>query len=941
MLKDQSTCVMRTANKTPMMAQVRVDQVHMVYEVALLSLFTVLINSTVLALLHWPVIDHDTIVIWIAVTWLVIAFRLLLTIKFHRVQPAADDIDFWAAGALAGSILSGVCWGAACYWLFAVDSLPHQVFLAFVVVGMSAGAVVTLSAQKWSAITFVMLSTLPLLYRFSQMSHEFAWPMSLMVALFMLMMIPISNRSYRNIRDMLVEHYERRQALQRDRARNQVLEMVARGASLVEILSAIISGIENENPNMLCSVLLLDEEGKHLLMGAAPSLPDTYSAAIHGVEIGPAVGSCGSAAYTRKRVIVKDIQTHPYWASYRGLAAHAELRACWSEPIVAAAGNLLGTFAIYHRDIHEPNQEELSIIARAAKLTGIAIERNRADEALQMAAMVYQNTSEAMMITDAENNIVAINPAFTRMTGYTLNEVLGKNPQILSSDRQTAAFFQAMWQSLDASGQWQGEIWNRHKDGNEFAEWLTINTIFDDGGGVHRRMSLFHDITDKKKADALILTQATYDALTELPNRRLFIDRLEQGIKTAHREDNHLALLFIDLDRFKEVNDTLGHQVGDKLLIEAASRIKSCVRESDTVARLGGDEFTVILSELNNTNSISRVSQAINEALRKPYKLNDEQAFSSASIGITVYPVDAASAEELLRNADQAMFAAKQSGGNRCNYFTKTMQEAAQQRMHLIRDIHHALAADEFTVHYQPIVDLTTGCIYKAEALLRWLHPEQGYISPATFIPVAEETGAIHEIGNRVFKEAAQWSKRWRMRYNQNFQISVNKSPVQFMAESSSQDDWVQYLKKLGLPGDGIVIEITEGVMLKAVDSINEKLLRFRDAGIQVAVDDFGTGYSSLSYLKRFDIDYLKIDRSFISNLETDASDLALSEAIVVMAHKLGFKVIAEGVENKAQLDILKQIGCDYAQGYYFSKALPAEDLEVMLHEQSSIVVGM
>jgi diguanylate cyclase (GGDEF)-like protein len=399
-----------------------------------------------------------------------------------------------------------------------------------------------------------------------------------------------------------------------------------------------------------------------------------------------------------------------------------------------------------------------------------------------------------------------------------------------------------------------------------------------------------------------------------------------------------MALLFLDLDRFKEVNDTLGHHIGDELLVEAAQRIKACVRESDTVARLGGDEFTVILNELRDVSPIGAIAQKIIDSLSEPFKLRDEQAFVSASIGVTVYPEDALLAEELLKNADQAMFAAKQNGRNRVNYFTKSMQEAAQQRMRLVRDIHQALAEDQFSVYYQPIVALASGRIHKAEALLRWKHPEQGFISPADFIPVAEETGAIHEIGNRVFKEAVQRIKAWRSAYDPHFQVSVNKSPIQFLAEGVVNNEWLKYLQQQDVAPKGVVIEITEGVLLKATANCHERLHHLRQAGMQVAIDDFGTGYSSLAYLKRFEIDYLKLDKSFVSNLETDASDLALSEAIVVMAHKLGIRVIAEGVESEAQRAILKKIGCDYAQGYLFAKPMPADEFELLLQNESGKV---
>lgn len=559
-------------------------------------------------------------------------------------------------------------------------------------------------------------------------------------------------------------------------------------------------------------------------------------------------------------------------------------------------------------------------------------QRVQAEEALQIAAMVYQHSSEAMIVTDANNKVVAINPAFTRMTGYSEDDVLGKDPSLLRSGHQDQSFYHAMWQSLDTTGQWQGEIWNLRKNGEKYAEWLTINTIYDDDGAVHRRVALFSDITEKKRQDALIWNQANYDTLTQLPNRRLFQDRLELELKKAHRDSLSVGLLFIDLDRFKEVNDTLGHHMGDELLVQAARRIQQCVRESDSVARLGGDEFTVILPGLNDISDIGRVSQSIIDALGKPFQLGEDQGYISASVGITVYPEDATSVEGLLKNADQAMYEAKREGRNRYSYFTASMQEAATARMRLVRDIHRALAANEFMVHFQPIVELSTGDIHKAEALLRWNHPHHGFISPAIFIPIAENTGLIHEIGNWVFNESVRQVKRWQTLYGIDFQISVNISPVQFRAESSAHKAWIEHIDKNDITGSSIVIEITEGLLLHADADISNKLLMFRDAGIQVAIDDFGTGYSSLSYLKKFDIDFLKIDQSFVRNLGSDDSDLALSEAIIVMAHKLGLKVIAEGVETEQQCGILKSIGCDYAQGYLYSKALQSEQFEELLN---------
>ncbi|MGV8990057.1 MAG: bifunctional diguanylate cyclase/phosphodiesterase [Thiobacillus sp.] len=562
--------------------------------------------------------------------------------------------------------------------------------------------------------------------------------------------------------------------------------------------------------------------------------------------------------------------------------------------------------------------------------------RKQAEESLRLAAMVYENSSEGMLVTDADNRIVAVNPAFTRITGYELNDVLGKNPRIFSSGRHGPDFYPTMWNELDRTGTWQGEIWDRRKNGEIHAKYLTINTILNTDGSVYRRVALFLDVTEKKQSEEVIWHQANFDALTQRPNRSMFHDRLDQEIHKAQRSHLELALLFIDLDLFKEVNDTLGHHIGDLLLVEAAQRITTCVREVDMVARLGGDEFTVILPELHEHISVERVAANILQKLAEPYHLGDEVIHVTGSIGITLYPRDATNAEGLLKNADQAMYVAKSLGRNRFSYFTPDLQEAAHTRLRLITDLREAIALHEFSVHYQPIVDLVTGEVYKAEALIRWQHPKRGLVSPAEFIPLAEETGLITPIGDWVFREAARQAKRLRTLHHPAFQVSVNKSPKQFRESDASVTAWFDYLHELGLPGDGITIEITEGLLLNAVTDVTDKLALYRKAGIQIAIDDFGTGYSALSYLKRFHIDYLKIDQSFIRDIETDPNDLALSQAIIVMAHALGLKVIAEGVETAAQLKLLTDAGCDYAQGFFFSKALPADQFEALLRANSA-----
>ena len=446
-----------------------------------------------------------------------------------------------------------------------------------------------------------------------------------------------------------------------------------------------------------------------------------------------------------------------------------------------------------------------------------------------------------------------------------------------------------------------------------------------------RMIGTFTDISSRKEAEALIRQQAFYDTLTGLPNRRMLRDRLEQEIKKSKRDQEQLAILFIDLDHFKEVNDTLGHDRGDLLLVEAGRRIQACVRASDTVARMGGDEFTVILTELPSSSHLERILQKMLRSLAEVFQLGTEQVFVSASIGITMYPTDATEIEDLLKNADQALYVAKGAGRNRFGFFTPALQEAAQTRVRLANDLRTALAERQFEVHYQPIVELATGTIHKAEALIRWHHPTRGMVSPASFIPIAESSGLIVEIGEWVFNQAACQVKTWRQTLNANFQISVNKSPVQFHHSGAGREPWATQLLAKHLPGDCIAVEITEGLLLDTSSSVAETLLDLRAAGIRVSLDDFGTGYSSLSYLQKFDIDFVKIDQSFVRHLVPASTDLALCKAIIAMAHALDMQVIAEGVETVQQRDLLAAAGCDYAQGFLYAKPMAAPDFEAFM----------
>ncbi|MGF6854401.1 bifunctional diguanylate cyclase/phosphodiesterase [Paraburkholderia sp. CI3] len=544
----------------------------------------------------------------------------------------------------------------------------------------------------------------------------------------------------------------------------------------------------------------------------------------------------------------------------------------------------------------------------------------------QESRTLIENSPDTITRYDRELRRTYANPAFCVSAARSLRESLGKRPSEIPGGANALAYEKKISETITTGKSRQFELRWLSKDGQEQCSHIRLTPEIDASGEVNSVLAVGRDLSDRMAFEATIWKQANYDALTHLPNRQMFHVRLEHEAGVSHRSGRPMALMLIDLDRFKEVNDSLGHDMGDILLIEAARRITSCVREFDTVARLGGDEFTVILPELDDTGSIEQIAKTIIATLAQPFKLGPDEAFISASVGVTLYPDDGTELDVLFKNADQAMYAAKAAGRNRFHYFTPELQVAAEKRRRLTSDLRTALQAEQFRVYYQPIVNLATGEIYKAEALIRWLHPVRGTISPLDFIALAEDTGLIVPIGDWVFKQAVRQARQWRRRFHPSFQISVNISPVQIRQDNLVCIQWSEYLIRQGMPRQSVAIEITEGLLLDA--ELNEKLLSFREAGIGISIDDFGTGYSSLAYLKRFDIDYLKIDRSFVQNLGFDGGNQALCEAMVMLAHKLGLQVIAEGVETTVQRDFLAAVGCDFAQGFLYSEPVPSDQFE-------------
>ncbi|HXE95136.1 MAG TPA: EAL domain-containing protein [Dongiaceae bacterium] len=559
-------------------------------------------------------------------------------------------------------------------------------------------------------------------------------------------------------------------------------------------------------------------------------------------------------------------------------------------------------------------------------------ERKRSEKELSLAAKVFENMGEAIAVTDADNNYISVNPAFSRITGYTPEEVIGMNPRIMASGRHDAAYFQKMWDSIIEHGYWQGEIWDRRKNGDIFPKWLSIVTVKDKKGGILNYIAVFSDISERKAADERIHFMAHYDALTGLPNRVLLHDRILQAITAAPRLGRKVAILFLDLDRFKTINDTLGHSIGDLLLQSVAERLKECTRSTDTIARLGGDEFIVVIPDLLEGSYVTTVAQKILDLISTPFLVRDVELNTSASIGISLYPDDGISNEELIANADVAMYRSKESGRNNYQFFAPEMNDSAYERLTMENNLRRALERQEFVLYYQPQVNSETGRIIGAEALVRWKHPEMGLVPPGMFIPIAEESGLIVAIGEWVLREACRQNKAWQQEGLSPIPVAVNLSTAQFRQKNLTEVV-AKVLKETGLEPCCLELEITESGIMHGGETAVNTLHSLKQMGLKLSIDDFGTGYSSLSYLKKFPLDKLKIDQSFVRDITTDLDDAAIVIAIIGMARSLKLRVIAEGVETSGHLDFLNTNGCIEIQGYYFGKPVPADEFGRLLSQ--------
>ncbi|ADU61940.1 MAG: EAL domain-containing protein [Pseudodesulfovibrio sp.] len=553
-------------------------------------------------------------------------------------------------------------------------------------------------------------------------------------------------------------------------------------------------------------------------------------------------------------------------------------------------------------------------------------ERTRAEQRLRLYEKVFENALEGISITDKSGVMVAVNPAFTTITGFTSEEVIGKNPRVLKSDMHGEEFYGEMWTTLKARGSWHGEIWNRRKNGESYPEILSISSIRDDDGEIANYVAVFHDISDMKHKEEQLAHHLYHDGLTGLPNRVLVLDRLSMALSHANRTGTKVAVLFLDLDNFKKINDSFGHAQGDTLLKAVAERLVALYRDEDTVARQGGDEFLVVVVDVHEEREVVDLAEGLQRVFEEPFVIKGQEVFITPSIGVTLYPDDGQDPASLVKNADMAMYQSKAKGRNSYFLFTQQMSERIAQRLTLESDMRRALKEREFTVYFQPKVDLASGEVSGLEALVRWVKPDGIIVSPEDFIPMAEETGLIVPLGEFVLDASCKAMQVLQGVGCSALTVAVNLSPIQF-----GQEDLVEMvvanLERNGLPASRLELEITESTLMTDVQSSVAQLNRLVELGITISIDDFGTGYSSLYYLKNFPISTLKIDRSFIRDITIDDSDAKIVETVVLMARTMGIGVVAEGVETKEQLDLLATFGCATVQGYYYSRPLPLEKI--------------
>ncbi|MDO8651938.1 MAG: EAL domain-containing protein [Undibacterium sp.] len=722
----------------------------------------------------------------------------------------------------------------------------------------------------------------------------------------------------------------------------EILEMIALDKPLTHILQDVCDRMERLLDNGgLCAIMLLDSGTQSLTLGAAPSLPENFCSELENIPVGLNSGSCAAAIHNDLITIVEDIASSPLWKNCADIALQQGLHSCWSLPIRTAFNVVLGTIDVYHHARHSPTEDEQALIMDASDLIALAIDKKHMEQSLEESEERYRavvtNLTEGIMVLGSKGQILTCNPSAERILKITDASTVGRRhryfKRIISEDGSQIKIGEDPASTVFRTGT---PIFNL-SIGLELHDhtiaWLLVNVLPINqvsNSATTAVLISFTDTTEVRETQRQLHYIASHDALTGLPNRHQLSQRLTLALANAQYQKKKVAVLFLDLDRFKNVNDTAGHAAGDTLLCDVATRLNSCIRTTDMLVRLGGDEFVIVAEDFDNALHLKDLAERVLARMREPFMIDSNEYHLGSSIGISIFPHDASDGPTLLRCADSAMYLAKESGRNNYQFFTTELNVRAQHRYALEKNLRRALTEQEFLVYYQPKVCLKTSRIVGAEALIRWQMPDLGLIPPNEFIPISEEIGLILPIGRWVLEQSCRQAKIWREKFSPDLVISVNISPKQFQDPSLLQFIQ-QVLSNIGLPGQALQLEITEGLLMGEAELLLPVFNAIKKLGVSISLDDFGTGFSSLSYLQRFPIDNLKIDRSFIRDIPQNQDSVVLTRAIIAMANALGMSVTAEGVEKADQMFFLTDSGCQEMQGFYFSKPLPVSDFENLL----------
>jgi diguanylate cyclase (GGDEF)-like protein/PAS domain S-box-containing protein len=875
-------------------AAIKSAQLRQLFSACNVSLVTSTLLAMILAYIQRHVIASSVIYGWLVLIFMVAVSRAALVQAYNRAQIGNDfDIERWMNRFRYGVLAVGIVWGSSGILMFPVNNIQHQMFLIFMLAGLSAGGVVSFSADLVCAVMFSVASLLPVIVRLAVASDHLSLSMSAAGLLYLGFMVI----SLRHINNYITDHI----ILRLDSAAREELVRIS-GERYRLLLKHSPVGIIHFDTNYL--ITYCNDYLAQLLHSSVDNIVGSGMAILNDEPM---------LAVLKKTLKGESIL---YEGHYHSKFSDNKL---WLEVNSA------------------PSFDNTGQVAGGIAILRNITERKQTEEILRISEIAFESQS-GMIVTDTDATILRVNKAFCKLTGYQTQEALGQTPRLLSSGRHDKTFFEEMWNTLKNSGYWQGEIWNRRKNGMIVAEWLTISAVTTPDGKITHYVGIFSDITENKDAVAEIHRLAYYDPLTLLPNRRLLQDRLSQELAAAARNGLYGAILFLDLDNFKALNDTRGHNAGDVLLLEVARRLRASVREGDIVGRLGGDEFVVLLGDLSAEADeaavlTKQIAEKILISLAYPYDVEGYEFHCTASIGVRLYR-DQETVEELLRHADLAMYQAKTSGRNTLRFFDPTMQAMVTDHANMEKDMRRALELNQFKLYFQPQVRRAEQ-IVGAEVLLRWKHPERGVISPLEFIPMAEKSSLILPIGHWVLEAACAQLKAWAsLSQRARLQLAINVSARQFR-----HPNFVFLIQEAiannAIKPDRLKLELTESLVLDNISDAIVKMHALRELGVRFSLDDFGTGYSSFSYLTQLPFDQLKIDRSFVRNIGINSADEIIVQTIIGMANNLGIDVIAEGVETEMQRLFLEKHGCLSCQGFLFSEPVLLEHLEIMLPEEN------